>query len=151
MKAHELARELNISHNELLNFLKQRRLTRNPSAPLPPRAIEAARSQFKTTAVTPRVVPNGDRKVVLPPTLTVKDLAENLSVSPVDVIKKLMQSGVLANMNQVIDFGTAEIVADDFGFKVEPIASEDLVATESGGADGAVVTTSREELFSLDN
>ena len=45
MKAHELARELNISHKELLNYLQQNRLTRNPSAPLPPNAIEAARSR----------------------------------------------------------------------------------------------------------
>ena len=150
MKAHELARELNISHNELLNFLKLNRLTRNPSAPLPVRAIEAARAQFKTATPTPvRVAPNGDRKVVLPPSIMVKELADKLHVSPVDVIKKLMQSGVMANMNQTIDYGTAEIVADDFGYTVEPIASEDVVATESTSQDGAVVTTSREELFSL--
>jgi len=148
MKAHELARELNISHKELLNYLQQNRLTRNPTAPLPPRAIEAARGQFsRTNAVrTPQV--NGERKVVLPPTLSVKDLAERLRVSPVDVIKKLMQSNIMATQNQVIDYGTAEIVADDFGYKVEPIASEDVVAIEST-QEGAVVTTSRSELFSL--
>src|SRR5499433_339009 len=150
MKAHELARELNISHNELLNFLKINRLTRNAAAPLPPRAIEAARSQFgRSTAVRlPQV--NGDRRVVLPPAISVKDLAERLHVSPVDVIKKLMGSGVMATMNQVIDYGTAEIVADDFGYTVEPIASEDVVAVESD-QEGAVVTTSRSELFSLQN
>jgi translation initiation factor IF-2 len=148
MKAHELARELSISHNELLNFLRQRRLTRNPSAPLPPRAIEAARSQFGTTSAPRRPAVNGERKVVLPPTVTVKDLAERLGVGPVDVIKKLMQSSVMATINQVIDYGTAEIVADDFGFTVEPIASEDVVATEDG-RDGGVATTTREELFSL--
>src|SRR5262245_32745319 len=148
MKAHELARELNISHNELLNCLKINRLTRNAAAPLPPPAMQAARSQFgRTTAVRlPQV--NGDRRVVLPPAISVKDLAERLRVSPVDVIKKLMGSGVMATMNQVIDYGTAEIVADDFGYTVEPIASEDVVAGESD-REGAVVTTSRSELFSL--
>src|SRR5262252_375763 len=150
MKAHELARELNISHNELLNFLKINRLTRNAAAPLPPRAIEAARSQFGRTTAVRLPQPNGDRKVVLPPALSVKDLAERLHVSPVDVIKKLMGSGVMATMNQVIDYGTAEIVADDFGYTVEPIASEDVVAVESD-TEGAVVTTSRSELFSLQN
>jgi translation initiation factor IF-2 len=149
MKAHELARELSISHNELLNFLRQRRLTRNPSAPLPPRAIEAARAQFGTTSAPRRPAVNGERNVVLPPTVTVKDLADRLGVGPVDVIKKLMQSGVMATINQVIDYGTAEIVADDFGFKVEPIASEDVVATEDSSRDGGVATTTREELFSL--
>ncbi|HEV3405343.1 MAG TPA: translation initiation factor IF-2 [Candidatus Dormibacteraeota bacterium] len=151
MKAHELARELGISQKELVNFLQQRRLTRNAAAPLAPGAIEAARSAFKSTAVMTKIETNGDRRAVLPPNLSVKDLAEKLGVSPVDVIKKLMASRIFANMNQVIDFATAEIVADEFGFTVEPVASEDVVAVESGEGGGDVVTTSREELFSLAN
>jgi translation initiation factor IF-2 len=151
MKAHELARELGISQKELVNFLQQRRLTRNTAAPLAPGAIEAARSAFKPTAVTPKIETNGNRQVVLPPTLSVKDLAEKLGVSPVEVIKKLMASKILATINQVIDFATAEIVADEFGYTVEPVASEDVVSVEAAEGDGAVVTTSREELFSLAN
>src|SRR5437899_1286831 len=89
MKAHELARELGISQKELVNFLQQRRLTRNTAAPLAPGAIEAARSAFKPATMT-KIETNGDRRAVLPPTLSVKDLAEKLSVSPVEVIKKLM-------------------------------------------------------------
>src|SRR5437773_11524592 len=103
MKANELARELGISQKELVNFLQQRRLTRNAAAPLAPGAIEAARSAFKPASVAVRIEPNGDRKVVLPPTLTVKDLAEKLGVSPVEVIKKLMTSDLMATINQVID------------------------------------------------
>jgi translation initiation factor IF-2 len=151
MKAHELARELNISHKELLNYLQQNRLTRNPAAPLQPAAIEKARTQFKRTAGTATVVVNGERKITLPPSVTVQDLAERLRVSPVDVIKKLMQSGIMATKNQVIDYATAEIVADDFGATVEPIASEDVVAIESISEEGNVVTTSREQLFSLES
>ena len=151
MKAHELARELGISQKELVNFLQQRRLTRNAAAPLAPGAIEAARSAFKPASVAVRIEPNGDRKVVLPPTLTVKDLAEKLGVSPVEVIKKLMTSNIMATINQVIDFATAEIVADEFGYTVDPVKSEDVVAVESAQGEGAVVTTSREELFSLAN
>jgi translation initiation factor IF-2 len=151
MKAHELARELGISQKELVNFLQQRRLTRNAAAPLAPGAIEAARSAFKPTAVATKIEPNGDRKVILPPSLSVKELATRLSVSPVEVIKKLMASKILANQNQVIDFATAEIVADEFGYTVEPVASEDVVSVEAAEGDGDVVTTSREELFSLAN
>src|SRR5881628_1433619 len=151
MKAHELARELGISQKELVNFLQQRRLTRNAAAPLAPGAIEAARSAFKPTTVATKIETNGDRRAVLPPTLSVKDLAEKLGVSPVEVIKKLMASRILATINQVIDFATAEIVADEFGYTVEPVASEDVVAVESTEGEGNVVTTSREELFSLAN
>src|SRR6266704_3117282 len=151
MKAHELARELGISQKELVNFLQQRRLTRNAAAPLAPGAIEAARSAFKPTAVTTKIETNGDRRAVLPPSLSVKDLAEKLGVSPVEVIKKLMASKILATITQVIDFSTAEIVADEFGFTVEPVKSEDVVAVESSEGAGDVVTTSREELFSVAN
>src|SRR5436190_10281481 len=150
MKAHELARELGISQKELVNFLQQRRLTRNAAAPLAPGASEAARTAFKP-AVATKIETNGDRRAVLPPTLSVKDLADKLGVSPVEVIKKLMASKILATINQVIDFATAEIVADEFGFTVEPVASEDVVAVESAEGEGDVVTTSREELFSLAN
>lgn len=151
MKAHELARELGISQKELVNFLQQRRLTRNTAAPLAPGAIDAARSAFKPATVTTKIETNGDRRVTLPPNLSVKDLAEKIGVSPVEVIKKLMASKILVTINQVIDFATAEIVADEFGFTVEPVASEDVVAVESAEGEGDVVTTSREELFSLAN
>src|SRR5882757_6376825 len=151
MKTHELARELGISQKELVNFLQQRRLTRNAAAPLAPPAIEAARSAFKPASVAVKIEPNGDRKATLPPTLSVKDLAEKLGVSPVEVIKKLMTSNIMATINQVIDFATAEIVADEFGFTVDPVKSEDVVAIESGKGEGDVVTTSREELFSVAN
>ncbi|HEX7265455.1 MAG TPA: translation initiation factor IF-2 [Candidatus Dormibacteraeota bacterium] len=151
MKTHELARELGISQKELVNFLQQRRLTRNAAAPLAPGAIEAARSAFKSSAVAVKIEPNGERKAVLPPSLSVKDLADKLGVSPVEVIKKLMASKILATINQVIDFSTAEIVADEFGFTVEPVKSEDVVAIESAEGAGDVVTTSREELFSVAN
>jgi len=150
MKSHELARELGISQKELVNFLQQRRLTRNAAAPLAPGAIEAARSAFKPTSVAVKIEANGDRRVALPPTLSVKELAEKLSVSPVEVIKKLMASRILATINQVIDFSTAEIVADEFGYTVEPVLSEDVVAVESAVGED-VVTTSREELFSIAN
>ena len=151
MKVHELARELDVNAKELQNFLQQNRLlSRNPASPLSPRAIEAARGQFGARGgVAVKVAPNGERKVALPPNVSVKDLAEKLGVNAVDVIKKLISNGVMANINQVIDFGTAEIVADEFGFTVEPVASEDLVSTEAEGEN--VIATTREELFSMAN
>ena len=148
MKAHELARELNISPKELVNFLTQRRLTRNPTAPLAPAAIEAARGEFGPK--TPqRIQPNGDRKVQLPASVTVKDLAESLGIASVEVIKKLMQNGVMATINQVVDFDTASIVADEFGFTVEPISADDMITVAEEGSEDRVTFTSREELFSL--
>src|SRR5260370_4889770 len=95
MKAHELARELGISQKELVNFLQQRRLTRNASAPLAPGAIEAARSAFKPTSVAVKIEANGERKAVLPPSLSVNDLAEKLGARPVEAITKPTASHTL--------------------------------------------------------
>ncbi len=58
--------------------------------------------------------------VHLPPALTVKELGDLLSVSAVEVIKRLMTNGVMASMNQTIDYDTAAIVAVELGFDPEP-------------------------------
>lgn len=57
--------------------------------------------------------------IVLPVSITVRDLAQTLDASPIDVIKTLMSNGVMANINQLIDFDTAAIVAAELGYDVE--------------------------------
>ncbi len=57
--------------------------------------------------------------VELPQNLTVRDLAAILKVSPIDIIRKLMSNGVMANINQPIDFDTAALVAGELGFEVK--------------------------------
>ncbi len=56
------------------------------------------------------------RAVSLPAALTVKELGDLLNVTAVEVIKRLMTNGVMASMNQTIDYDTAAIVAVDLGF-----------------------------------
>ncbi len=71
-----------------------------------------------------------DSKIVeLPSALAVKELADLLHVSAVDIIKELMKNGVMASINQVIDYDTAAIVATDFGF--EPHESDYGAAEEA--------------------
>ncbi|MEI6136360.1 MAG: translation initiation factor IF-2 [Chloroflexota bacterium] len=55
----------------------------------------------------------------LPPAIMVGDLAQLLGVTSVDVIKELMKNGVMATINQVVDFDTAAVVATDLGFSPE--------------------------------
>lgn len=54
----------------------------------------------------------------LPRTMSVRDLAEMLSATPIDVIKQLMRQGLMANINQVIDYDMASNVAEAMGFEV---------------------------------
>lgn len=72
--------------------------------------------------------------IKIPETLTVKELAESLKKTASEVIKKLMALGVLATLNQEIDFDTAAIVADEFGVKAEKevvINEEDILFDDS--------------------
>ncbi len=68
-----------------------------------------------------------------------RDLAERLQASPIDVIKKLMANGVMANINQQIDYDTAAIVIGEFGFEAQPMeapepeAGEEQAARPAGG------------------
>ena len=58
-------------------------------------------------------------KVLIPDNITVGELASRLKATATDVIKQLMKLGVMASINQEIDFDTAAIVADEMGAKVE--------------------------------
>jgi translation initiation factor IF-2 len=59
------------------------------------------------------------RYITLPQTLTVKQMADLLKVSPVEVIKQLMRSGVMANINQAVDYDTAALVVSHFGYEAK--------------------------------
>ena len=63
---------------------------------------------------------NDERKTVeLPPTITVRALAEKIQASPIDLIKQFIANGVMANINQQIDFDTAAIIIHEMGFDAE--------------------------------
>jgi translation initiation factor IF-2 len=63
--------------------------------------------------------------IQIPDFITVRELAGEMGASPIDVIKQLMNNGIMANINQQIDFDTATIVAAEMGFDVVPIAVEE--------------------------
>ena len=58
-------------------------------------------------------------KVLIPDTITVGELATRLKAAATEVIKQLMKLGVMASINQEIDFDTASLVAEEMGAKVE--------------------------------
>jgi len=60
---------------------------------------------------------NKQKKIELPSIITVRDLAINIDTSAIQIIKILMANGVMANINQQIDFDTAAIVAAEMGYE----------------------------------
>jgi translation initiation factor IF-2 len=67
-----------------------------------------------------------EKKTILevPENITVKELAEKMEIKATDLIAKLIKNKIFANINEVLDFDTAEIVADDFGFELKKVSSE---------------------------
>jgi translation initiation factor IF-2 len=70
--------------------------------------------------------------IELPSTTTVRDLADKINASPIDIIKVLMANGVMANINQQIDFDTAAIVAAEFGFDATLEVIDQIEAEDTG-------------------
>ena len=74
-----------------------------------------------------------ERQVEIPPFLTVQELANLLETSGVELIKQLMQSGFMANLNQTLDYETAEIIASELGYEaVEKTTPGPSVAIRAG-------------------
>ena len=72
---------------------------------------------------------NGN-KIELPVSIVVRDLAQIIDKSPIDLIKKLMSNGVMATINQSVDFDTAAIVVAEYGFEAIPeVIEEEVVET----------------------
>ena len=96
------------------------------------------------TSETQRVAGDGNvqggrkgsaRALVLPQTLTVKNLAELVDESPVDVIKQLMRNGIMVGMNQVIDHNVAALVTAAYGIRARVISDEEEVGPLSSAAE----------------
>ncbi len=75
--------------------------------------------------------------IEIPDFLTVRELADEMEASPIDVIKELMNNGIMASINQQIDFDTAAIVAEEMGFEAQPFAV-DVEEEEAEAADQPV-------------
>ncbi|MDQ2086896.1 translation initiation factor IF-2 [Herbivorax sp. ANBcel31] len=72
--------------------------------------------------------------VKLPETMTVKEFAESIKKASAEIIKRLMNLGVMATVNQEIDFDTASIIADEYGIKAEKqivVNEEDILFDDS--------------------
>ncbi len=87
--------------------------------------------------------PAGPREVTIPETITVAELANRMARRAVDVIKVLMKNGQMAQVNDVIDADTAELVATEYGHTVKRVAESDVLEGLKGSADNETNLKSR--------
>ncbi len=68
------------------------------------------------------------QSVLVPDYLTVRELADLIEASPIEVMKKLIANGIMASINQQIDYDTAAIVIEEMGFEAQSASA--VVAAE---------------------
>ncbi|MBI1878906.1 MAG: translation initiation factor IF-2 N-terminal domain-containing protein [Chloroflexi bacterium] len=89
-------------------------------------AVSVQKTKPKETVI------GNNKKIEVPPAITVRDLAKLMAVSPIEIIKELMNNGMMTNINQQIDFDTVAIIGEGMGYEIvalkapepEPVAKE---------------------------
>src|SRR3954469_8830922 len=113
--------------------------TRRPGQPYIPREKEGTMKGFTPP---PRLALSNEplpitRSITIGEGISVKDLAEKLGVRAKDLIARLLMKGVMATVNQSLDFELAKDLARHFGAESESISFEDQAAQEMAALTGA--------------
>ncbi|MBE7010549.1 MAG: translation initiation factor IF-2 [Ruminococcaceae bacterium] len=93
----------------------------------------AVNSKMKAQPVKEQKVKKEKKKVLIPNEITVGEFASRLGVSPTEIIKKLMTLGIMAAINQSIEFDVASLIAEDMGAEVEQeiiLTDEEILLAE---------------------
>ena len=83
------------------------------------------------------------RDVQLPEAITVGELANRMAERVADVVKALMQNGIMATQNQTLDADTAELIIEEFGHRVVRVSDADVEQAIDAVADDAESRCSR--------
>lgn len=124
IRVYQLAKELGISSKDLLTKLHSLKVdVKGHMSTLDDETAEIVKNEF-IVKVAPKKL-----QVKLP--ITVKDISVKLQVKPNDIIKRLMNMGVMATINQNLDEETAKNIAREFGFELEraPTQEETILKT----------------------
>ena len=120
-----LSQQLNLKEKELRQKVSEAGIRLSPRARkidnyLARQIMEALQPKSKKQDTAPRE----KRTIALPAYIKVKDYVDLLGMSVSDVVKALLKNGVMANINEEIDYETAAIIAQDLGFEVQEEKTE---------------------------
>ncbi len=152
MNVSELARKLKVNSTELLDILPEfgfdigKRAIKvdekvaqkiiKLGAKIQDRLISLQKEKIasleKLTAVATE--PIEQKEIQIPPVITVRELAQVINRPISEVLKQLMKNGVLASLNERIDFETAAIMADEFGLKIIPAEAPETQQLQDVGS-----------------
>ena len=105
------------------------------------RELQATQTTDKPQAEQKQRAKTTVRVVRIPEAITVAKFAEVLKASPIDLMKQLMRAGIMANINQAVDFDTAAALAPLFGYKAVPLEEKARKSTtvEEAEEDASVL------------
>ncbi|MDY6861651.1 MAG: translation initiation factor IF-2, partial [Thermodesulfobacteriota bacterium] len=108
--------------------------------PFPPEETLAKETK-KTEITVPRA---SKRKIKMLETITVAELSQKIGIKAGEIIKKLMEVGIMATINQSIDYDAASLIASEFGHEIESASFDlDLLlgTKEDGGSKEEALLT----------
>lgn len=165
MNVSELARKLNIPQQELREILPQigfdigakaikvdnviaNRILRNWSRLYRQYLNEQQklREEKEKELKAQRIMAEGVKTIHLHSFITVKDFALKLDEPLIKVMQELMKNGVLTTLNEKIDYDTASIIADEFGYKTELIKEKEI-AEEHGNIISEIIANEDKSLL----
>ena len=126
-----------VKHEEKPKKIEKKPPVTKEKFPAKPKNIVTEKPEQKTLTETPKPeqLPTEVKEEVfevaqLPENIMIRDLGEKLNCSPNDIIKELMDLGVMTNINQSLSFEVASKVADKRGFEVELIKDKSAIDFE---------------------
>jgi translation initiation factor IF-2 len=128
-----------VKHEEKPKEIEKKPTVTKEKLPAKPKKIVVEKPEQKTLAETPKPEQLSTEVEVkeevfevaqLPENIMIRDLGEKLNCSPNDIIKELMDLGVMTNINQSLSFEVASKVADKRGFEVELIKDKSAIDFE---------------------
>ena len=98
-------------------------------------SVRRQREREKRAASGPKESKKVFREVIIPDTITVQELANRMTERAVDIIKALMNIGIMATITETIDAETAELVVTEFGHTPKRVSEADVEIGLKGKAD----------------
>ncbi|MFI3325061.1 MAG: translation initiation factor IF-2 [Clostridia bacterium] len=131
--AYDKVKDATTASKQKINTRRQQRNKRQGKRETEAERLQRIAAQRKEKSIT----------ITIPDEITVGDFALKLKATSAEVIKKLMMMGTFAAINDVIDFDTAELIADEFHAKVEKevvVTIEERIIDDSEDASDSLIS-----------
>ena len=127
-RIHELAKQLNINSKELMEKLNEFGIeAHSHMSTLSDEDAELIMEYYTSEDTTSEDTSDDIAVVYIGDSITVKELAEKLDMSGTELVKSLMKKGIMAGINQSIDFDTAVNINEDFDIIIEKEPEKDIM------------------------